>query len=171
MEFLVQNIYSAPQWSGVYYLETVGIQNDSLNLKCMFDFIDIIIEMCNNCEFCHNKTATLIVWFPTLQYHAIFGALEAILLRILDDLTKHAPVGKAILQKILSVGMPSVYFMLGPQIKAAAVKTTLRMLGALVMLGEGGAKALLLQLDTTHQHVQSLFTRRNAKVSKLMNRI
>ncbi|XP_048767971.2 nucleolar pre-ribosomal-associated protein 1-like isoform X5 [Ostrea edulis] len=97
------------------------------------------------------------------EYHAIFGALEAILLRILDDLTKHAPVGKAILQKILSVGMPSVYFMLGPQIKAAAVKTTLRMLGALVMLGEGGAKALLLQLDTTHQHVQSLFTRRNAK--------
>ena len=87
------------------------------------------------------------------------------LLRILDDLSKHAPMGKVILQKILSVGMPSVYFMLGPQVKATAVKTTLRMLGALVMLGEGGAKALLTQLDTTHKHVQLLFTRRDPKVN------
>ncbi|XP_061193615.1 nucleolar pre-ribosomal-associated protein 1-like [Saccostrea echinata] len=99
------------------------------------------------------------------ELHSIFGVLEAILLRLLDDLrlTKHAPVGKVILQKILSVGMPSVYFMLGPQVKASAVKTTLRMLGALVMLGENGAKALLSQLDTSHKHIQSLFNRRDLK--------
>jgi hypothetical protein len=93
--------------------------------------------------------------------------LEAILLRILDDLTKHVPVGKAILQKILSTGMSAVYFMLGPKIKAAGVKTTLRLLGALVMLGEGGARALLLQLDTAHQHIKALFSRRNVKVCYL----
>ncbi|XP_062588267.1 nucleolar pre-ribosomal-associated protein 1-like, partial [Saccostrea cucullata] len=99
------------------------------------------------------------------ELHSIFGALEAILLRLLDDLrlTKHAPVGKVILQKILSVGMPSVYFMLGPQVRASAVKTALRMLGALVMLGESGAKALLSQLDTSHKHIQSLFNRRDFK--------
>lgn len=87
-----------------------------------------------------------------------------ILLRIVDDLSKHAPVGKVILQKILSVGMPSVYYLLGPRVRASAVKTTLRLLGALVLLGESGAKALLSQLDTTHKHVQLLFTRRDPKV-------
>ncbi|XP_078334635.1 nucleolar pre-ribosomal-associated protein 1-like isoform X1 [Crassostrea virginica] len=100
------------------------------------------------------------------EIYRIFGALEVILLRILDDLSKHAPMGKVILQKILSVGMLSVYFLLGPQVRATAVKTTLRMLGALVMLGEGGAKALLTQLDTTHKHVQLLFTRRDPKDSQ-----
>lgn len=85
-------------------------------------------------------------------------------MRIVDDLSKHAPVGKVILQKILAVGMPSVYYLLGPRVRALAVKTTLRLLGALVLLGENGAKALLSQLDTTHKHVQLLFTRRDPKV-------
>uniref|UniRef100_K1PPI3 Nucleolar pre-ribosomal-associated protein 1 n=1 Tax=Magallana gigas TaxID=29159 RepID=K1PPI3_MAGGI len=100
------------------------------------------------------------------EIHRIFGALEVILLRIVDDLSKHAPVGKVILQKILSVGMPSVYYLLGPRVRASAVKTTLRLLGALVLLGESGAKALLSQLDTTHKHVQLLFTRRDPKDSQ-----
>ncbi|KAJ8315749.1 hypothetical protein KUTeg_007899 [Tegillarca granosa] len=96
----------------------------------------------------------------------VFGALEAILIRIIDDLEKYTFIGQNIVQKVVSSRMGTVYFSLQPSNKSNNIKMTLKMLTAMVMVSEATAKALIGQFDFNNVNIQPLFNRRNTRDPK-----
>ncbi|XP_060065415.1 nucleolar pre-ribosomal-associated protein 1-like [Ylistrum balloti] len=97
---------------------------------------------------------------------AIFGVLEAILLRIADDLEKFTMVGQNIVQRLLSSQMATVYFTLLVTNKSGHIKVTLKLLTAMVMLGDRSARMVLAQFDFNNPVLPPLLNRRDKKDPK-----
>ncbi|XP_069141915.1 nucleolar pre-ribosomal-associated protein 1-like [Argopecten irradians] len=93
----------------------------------------------------------------------IFGVLEAILLRIADDLEKFSVVGQNIVQRLLSSQMATVYFTLLMTNKSGHIKVTLKLLTAMVMLGDRSARMVLAQFDFNNSVLPPLLNRRDKK--------
>ena len=94
----------------------------------------------------------------------IFEALESILIRLADDLSKYLIVGENIVKKVWGAYTGSIFTSLMSRNKASHIKTTLKLLTAMTMLGETSAKAILTQIDFSNQNIQMLFSRRDRKV-------
>ncbi|XP_033740037.1 nucleolar pre-ribosomal-associated protein 1-like [Pecten maximus] len=96
----------------------------------------------------------------------VFGVLEAILLRIADDMEKFSVVGQNIVQRLLSSQMATIYFTLLMTNKSGHIKVTLRLLTAMVMLGERSARMVLAQFDFNNSVLPPLLNRRDKKDPK-----
>ncbi|OWF47467.1 nucleolar pre-ribosomal-associated protein 1-like [Mizuhopecten yessoensis] len=94
---------------------------------------------------------------------AIFRSLEAILLRIADDLDKFSMVGQNIVQRLLSSQMATIYFTLLMTNKSGHIKVTLKLLTAMVMLGDRSARMILAQFDFNNPVLPPLLNRRDKK--------
>lgn len=103
--------------------------------------------------------------FFDLQLQLIFETLECILIRLVDDLSKYQSVGHTIVKKIWGSHTGSLYSSLSQRNKASQIKTTLKLLSAMTMLGETSARAILTQIDFSNPNIQLLYGRRDRKVS------
>jgi hypothetical protein len=81
------------------------------------------------------------------RFQLFFEALEAILIRLSDDLSKYLIVGENIVRKVWGAYTGSIFTSLMSRNKASHIKTTLKLLTAMTMLGETSAKAILTQID------------------------
>ena len=96
------------------------------------------------------------------QYAQVFLALECILLRISGDLGILRSVGENIVRKMLQNHTGCVYHMLRLHNKASGY--ALRLLTAMVALGQKVARDIVLQLDFTNPAWMPLFSRTDLKV-------
>ncbi|VDI22213.1 nucleolar pre-ribosomal-associated protein 1 [Mytilus galloprovincialis] len=103
------------------------------------------------------------------ELQLIFEALECILIRLVDDLSKYQSVGHTIVKKIWGSHTGSLYSSLSQRNKASQIKTTLKLLSAMTMLGETSARAILTQIDFSNPNIQLLYGRRDRKVEETDN--
>ncbi|XP_076077212.1 nucleolar pre-ribosomal-associated protein 1-like [Mytilus galloprovincialis] len=97
------------------------------------------------------------------ELQLIFETLECILIRLVDDLSKYQSVGHTIVKKIWGSHTGSLYSSLSQRNKASQIKTTLKLLSAMTMLGETSARAILTQIDFSNPNIQLLYGRRDRK--------
>ena len=100
------------------------------------------------------------------QIVSIFNVLRSILLRVADSLVIYKKLAYNIAQKLLSVHLKKMYYMLGSSQKSKPVKSTLKLLTAIVILGENSARNVLNKFDFGNVGlINSLLERRNILVS------
>ncbi|CAC5395758.1 URB1 [Mytilus coruscus] len=97
------------------------------------------------------------------ELQLIFEVLECILIRLVDDLSKYQTVGHTIVKKIWGSHTGPLYSSLSQRNKASQIKTTLKLLSAMIMLGETSARAILTQIDFSNRNIQLLYERRDRK--------
>ena len=83
---------------------------------------------------------------------------------IVTDLPMLAPVGLAIIRRILASHLGAVYSILAMKNKAAQIKAGLKLLVAMVMQGEGAARDVHMHFDWSSKLLPPLLNRRDTKV-------
>ncbi|XP_052811297.1 nucleolar pre-ribosomal-associated protein 1-like [Mya arenaria] len=97
------------------------------------------------------------------ELQLVFLALEKILLRIADDLGKYYNTGQTIVRKLLTAHANILHNVLNNKNKSGPIKSGLKLLVSMVMLGPQSAKLVLDHVDFGHATMVSLWKRRDTK--------
>ncbi|KAL4233774.1 nucleolar pre-ribosomal-associated protein 1 [Mactra antiquata] len=129
------------------------------------DVEDIVLGYCRSSPECEEILKELMGSSrKQSELQLIFGCLEKILIRIADDLTdKFYSTGQTIVKKLLANHVQAMYSTLDVKNRSIQIKTTLKLLIAMIMLGQKSAKLVLQNVDFSQKVFTPLFQRRDVK--------
>ncbi|XP_052239266.1 nucleolar pre-ribosomal-associated protein 1-like isoform X2 [Dreissena polymorpha] len=125
---------------------------------------DIVAALCRSSPECEEVLKLLeSTGRKVSEFQPVFQCLEKILLRIADDLGRFYSTAQCIVRKILTSHSNLLHNILNIKNKSGSIKSGLKLLVSMVMLGNQSAKLVLNHVDLGHATMLPLLRRRDTK--------